>query len=514
MNLSIDKNNKIHQSATTSLVLDSTSNSLISQISNSNSNSSSLRLPTNCNNRHRSNSSSIDLRLPPPFPSPSGTFLPPPIQQPGEADWRLPVCFEQFKRSSAISKPTRRSCREQRSSRTEEEGDDDELSEREKLLRRASINGDIPTAQKIRRPLSAYQHHQHPSNSMLLTTNTNTNSSNSPKGENEQGVDDKMFNLRRSSAPNSTPCSEKPARPLSNSNEALLNSNAQSQQAIRLLKRLSSSNRSTSTSSTSSSSSNNRVDQQHSSKSVNNYHHLRNSTSSFSSSSSTSIKKSNPQISSSDRVSDGTKQDFSGGDIKIRDFGFQASDPRHVGKDLENQANKNTQRHPKGPGALEEGEEQEDDGEDDDFFVKRLQEEGPIPNQLPSSLEEEEEEGVENVNGNDLVTGRVQGDLFVSIYDFKAEGESEMDLVEGEFVRVLEVICDGWVVAQKVRGQTVEESESEESDGDGDNNNEEKSKKQDGSESRRNRRIVVKFVEDEAFDGCTGLCPENYLLKV
>jgi hypothetical protein len=57
-------------------------------------------------------------------------------------------------------------------------------------------------------------------------------------------------------------------------------------------------------------------------------------------------------------------------------------------------------------------------------------------------------------NGGEQMLTRLTAkweNLYVSMYDFVAEGESEMNLAKGEIVCVLEIICDGWVVARKTK---------------------------------------------------------------
>jgi len=80
--------------------------------------------------------------------------------------------------------------------------------------------------------------------------------------------------------------------------------------------------------------------------------------------------------------------------------------------------------------------------------------------------EEEEEieglemQGSENNPNTQIPTG---GLLFRAVYPFTAEAPQEMNLKEGDFVRVYEQLCDGWVVGGKVQfdpEQTEQEVET------------------------------------------------------
>lgn len=93
--------------------------------------------------------------------------------------------------------------------------------------------------------------------------------------------------------------------------------------------------------------------------------------------------------------------------------------------------------------------------------------------------------------------------LFVSLYDFIAEGESEMNLTKGEIVKVLEIICDGWVVARKIKLSI---------DDDGKLFNLENSLVQ--ADDLHSFELPSDDHQDDDLLLTTGLCPENYLMKI
>ncbi|EGF99908.1 uncharacterized protein MELLADRAFT_68250 [Melampsora larici-populina 98AG31] len=97
----------------------------------------------------------------------------------------------------------------------------------------------------------------------------------------------------------------------------------------------------------------------------------------------------------------------------------------------------------------------------------------------PGSSGEEEDEG-----------------LWVALYDFVAEGEGEMGIYEGEILRVLKVVCDGWVIARKVPGELDEDG-------------------------RFVERVLdpTCLAEETRIDAAIevmpmGLCPQNYLARI
>ncbi|KAH9448560.1 hypothetical protein MJO29_014782 [Puccinia striiformis f. sp. tritici] len=169
--------------------------------------------------------------------------------------------------------------------------------------------------------------------------------------------------------------------------------------------------------------------------------------------------------------------------IIIRDFAFKITDPRHTG-----------QRLPSANDDNDNDDDQEDEEEDLDLNHHRRTSSSNKPaywnicaSPTPGSTAESEydrDEAEQSIEIDKLInkqrqdsstshakngalpavgTGGGGGEqilrklsskyenLYVSLYDFVAEGESEMNLNKGEIVSVLEIICDGWVVAKKTK---------------------------------------------------------------
>ncbi|PLW21255.1 hypothetical protein PCANC_14294 [Puccinia coronata f. sp. avenae] len=217
-------------------------------------------------------------------------------------------------------------------------------------------------------------------------------------------------------------------------------------------------------------------------------------------------------------------------EVMVRDFGFKRSDPRHTGHGAPPLSKTNAPphgdsalhpHHPHqggnphnvwdticasptgGPGSMDESEE---------GYYDREQEEEEESKELDKLIFRQDgsgggEEatigggvgvGVSSgmvLDGISELTGR-HGNLYVSLYEFVAEGSSEMNLVKGELVCVLEMICDGWVVGQKT--ELVMDD--------------------DGQLFRLDDRSPV-LPHDLpssllSLSSLTGLCPENYLLKI
>ncbi|MBW0515527.1 hypothetical protein O181_055242 [Austropuccinia psidii MF-1] len=156
---------------------------------------------------------------------------------------------------------------------------------------------------------------------------------------------------------------------------------------------------------------------------------------------------------------------------KVRDFAFALDDPRHSGRiqaDLNPiKINQNTNINSRS-------------GDIQSKFFNQL-------SSSSSSSSSQLHHTGSDILSKDENSETDQGEFYIALYDFKSEGENEIDLVEGEIVKVLEIICDGWVIAKQVSGILIED-ETEENG--------------------------YKFNEDESFTGLIGLCPENYLMKV
>ncbi|KAG0143487.1 hypothetical protein CROQUDRAFT_134964 [Cronartium quercuum f. sp. fusiforme G11] len=221
----------------------------------------------------------------------------------------------------------------------------------------------------------------------------------------------------------------------------------------------------------------------------------------------------------------------SGGIIRIRDFGFASDDPRHTG--ILTPSSQPSERVPK---MVEEDEELR--AERSASYLCMPSSEGPIlwttmpttPTRMredqdsseggDGEIELDSDDGLDSEDGlreeierrresldkslqsigrpsigsvvDDTDEEEFEG-LWVALYGFEAEGESEMGLVEGEVVRVVRAVCDGWVVARKVPGELDEAGNFIE-------------RVLDGQE----------MVEGEQVDegDQMGLCPQNYLARI
>jgi len=115
----------------------------------------------------------------------------------------------------------------------------------------------------------------------------------------------------------------------------------------------------------------------------------------------------------------------------------------------------------------------------------------------------------ENGNGGEQALSGLTSkheNLYVSMYEFVAEGTSEMNLSKGEIVAVLEIICDGWVVARKTNLLIDDDGKLFHSD------------LSPVLPHELPLLLPPSFNnEDHNNDqhlSLTGLCPENYLLKI
>lgn len=131
--------------------------------------------------------------------------------------------------------------------------------------------------------------------------------------------------------------------------------------------------------------------------------------------------------------------------VKIRDFAFPETDPRHVG------ARDVSAPHPAGPEFYAEGEEAEEDwgleqDADEDEFAGGA-----------AGTGDEEMEGVEEEGEGE--EGLPEG-IYVAVYDFEAESAHELAVRAGERVRVVGALEGGWAVVQR-EGEGTGEREEE-----------------------------------------------------
>lgn len=153
--------------------------------------------------------------------------------------------------------------------------------------------------------------------------------------------------------------------------------------------------------------------------------------------------------------------------VRIKDFAFREGDPRHVGEPDPDAPPPSTRR-PRGRGYFH-GEDVDDDTDSDapggwSFMAGGQSASGNF------GFDDDPEEDVDELDDtvDDAGTGDheiEQGSLCVAAFAFQAEGESEMDLFEGDVVRVHERVCNGWVVATKVafddEGRLVEHADGD-----------------------------------------------------
>lgn len=215
------------------------------------------------------------------------------------------------------------------------------------------------------------------------------------------------------------------------------------------------------------------------------------------------------------------------GPVLVRDFGFPSTDLRHTGLDSPPSAKT-------GGGATRGRDEDEDRGERAASYLYQPSASVETGRQMfwttvsPNALKTDEEERGETHDGESddelrdeierrresldkslQSIGRLSSGgggmdqeremdeeegldgLWVAMYNFEAEGESEMALLEGEVVRVIRAVCDGWVVARKVSGEVDEN----------------------GLFVEQHLGGVEDEDQEEVF-GQTGLCPQNYLVKL
>lgn len=229
----------------------------------------------------------------------------------------------------------------------------------------------------------------------------------------------------------------------------------------------------------------------------------------------------------------------------VRDFAFKQSDPRHLGLRLATPANhhrngtddSSTKFHelnnhladlqqcpskptfwnicasPTGPGSTADSEferdqeEAEQSMEIDKLIHKHRQDSSDSSTASTTSVADpsaQKQQLILGENGGEQILTRLTAkceNLYVSLYDFVAEGESEMNLAKGEIVCVLEIICDGWVVARKTKLLIDDDGKlftPELSPVLLDDLNE----------------FVLPTSDDHHNLSLTGLCPENYLLKI
>ncbi|EFP87517.1 uncharacterized protein PGTG_13888 [Puccinia graminis f. sp. tritici CRL 75-36-700-3] len=244
----------------------------------------------------------------------------------------------------------------------------------------------------------------------------------------------------------------------------------------------------------------------------------------------------------------------------VRDFAFKSSDPRHLGQRLTTTPNHhhlngtdeasrlnefnhqladqlkqtptksmfwNICASPTGPGSTADSEfdrdqeEAEQSMEIDKLIHKNRQNSSssalssssstpPLtdPLTVPQQQQQQQQQLMIGENGGEQMLTRLTTkweNLYVSMYDFVAEGESEMNLAKGEIVCVLEIICDGWVVARKTKLLIDDDGKLFSPD------------RQPVSLDDLNLVLLRLPLPDDPHHhdlSLTGLCPENYLLKI
>ncbi|KAH8919768.1 hypothetical protein BT69DRAFT_466153 [Atractiella rhizophila] len=164
------------------------------------------------------------------------------------------------------------------------------------------------------------------------------------------------------------------------------------------------------------------------------------------------------RISSSRRFSD--RLSLQNANIKIRDFGFPSTDPRHHGERVGAPATEGREGEKDGdwwPAPLRSNsnnstslsldEEDEDDDDDGEFEEFRKWRESA---QDEPDAEPEPAPAVVDVGPGAGGCVIKLGMVYRAAYDFEAEGDSELSLEKGDLLKVLELICEGWVVAERI----------------------------------------------------------------